>query len=64
MDKIALGPEDPTIFAICPVCNRRGTGVKVGDIFGKAFTTRKWKRDPVCENCGGPLTKIREIEVG
>lgn len=62
MSKITLGPEDPTIFAICPVCNKRGKGVRIGDIFGKAFTPRRWKREPVCDNCNGPLTKIREIE--
>lgn len=64
MDKIVLGPEDPTIFAVCPVCNRTGTGVKIGDIFCKAFTLRKWKRNPVCDNCGGELTKLREIVDG
>jgi hypothetical protein len=62
VDKIVLGPEDPTIFAICQICNKRGLGVTVGDIFCKAFTARKWKRNPVCDNCGGSLTVVREIE--
>lgn len=60
--KITLGPEDPTIFAGCPRCNKRGIGVKIGDIFGKAYTARRWKREPVCDNCGGPLVKLFEVE--
>lgn len=62
MDKITLGPEDPTVFAICARCNRKGIGVTIGDIFCKAFTARRWKREPTCENCGGHLTAIRIIE--
>ena len=59
--KVNLGPEDPTIFAKCPVCNKTGKGVKIGDIFGKAYTPRRWKRDPECENCGGKLIKVFEV---
>lgn len=62
-DKITLGPEDPTVFAICPICNKRGTGVKIGDIFCKAFTARRWKRQPTCENCDSQLVLLREVEV-
>ena len=59
--KVTLGPEDPTIFAKCPKCNKTGKGVKIGDIFGKAYTVRRWKREPVCENCGSQLVKIFEV---
>jgi len=61
MDKIMLGPEDPTIFAKCLNCNKGGRGVKLGDIFCKAYTVRKWKRGQVCENCGGELTVLFEV---
>lgn len=61
--KIALGPEDSTIFAECPVCCRRGKGVPVGDIYAKAYTPRRWKRGPECENCSTLMVKLFEIEV-
>lgn len=59
--KVSLGPEDPTVFAKCPNCSKTGTGVKIGDIFGKAYTARRWKREPVCENCDGKLVKLFEV---
>jgi len=61
-DKLTLSPEDPTIFAKCPHCCRSGKGKKMGDLFLKAFTARRWKRNPVCENCGGPLVVLYEVE--
>ena len=61
-DKISLSPEDPTIFAKCQKCSRSGKGEKVGDIFLKAFTARRWKRSPVCENCGSELIILYEVE--
>lgn len=63
MDKINLSPEDPTIFAGCPRCNKRGIGRTVGDIYCKAFTLRRWKRNPVCENCATPLELIYEVQI-
>lgn len=64
MDKVMLSAEDPTIFAKCPVCTKSGRGVKVtGNYYGKAFTARRWKRNPECENCGTPLVKMFEVEV-
>lgn len=59
--KVTLGPEDPTVFAKCPKCSTSGLGSKVGPIFGKAYTARRWKREPVCENCNGPLVKLFEV---
>lgn len=61
MEKIVLGPEDPTVFAKCPNCDKHGTGVKPGSYYGKAFTERRWKRGPVCENCETPLVKLFEV---
>lgn len=63
MDKISLGTEDPTVFAKCPKCTKRGRGVKVGDYFSKAFTERRWKRGPVCDNCSTPLVAVFSIDV-
>lgn len=60
--QVNLSPEDPTIFAKCENCCKRGRGVKIGDIFLKAFTERRWKRDPECENCGSLLTALYRIE--
>lgn len=62
MTDIFLNQEDPVIFAKCPKCSRSGTGVKVGNYYGKAFTERRWKRNPVCENCETPLVVMFEIE--
>lgn len=62
MDKINLSPEDPTIFAGCPKCNKRGIGWKVGNYYSKAFTVRRWRREPVCENCNTPLVVLYEIQ--
>lgn len=61
-DKISLSPEDPTIFAKCPRCCKTGRGEKIGDIFLKAYTTRRWKRDSLCENCGSQLIVIFEVQ--
>jgi hypothetical protein len=63
MSKVALGPEDPTIFAKCPNCTKTGIGVKVGDYFSKAFTARRWKKSPACDNCNTTLVKIYEVEI-
>lgn len=60
-DKVSLSPEDPTIFAKCPRCCKSGVGQKLGDIFLKAFTVRRWKRSPICENCGTDLIILYEI---
>lgn len=60
-ERISLSPEDPTIFAKCPVCCKAGTGVKIGDIFCKAYTPRRWKRDSTCENCGTQLVILYEV---
>lgn len=60
--QIRLGPEDPTIFAKCPNCSKGGRGVKVGNYYGRAFTLRRWKRRPKCENCKTPLVKLFEVE--
>ena len=60
MANINLNDEDPTVFAGCPKCNRRGTGVIQGKYYGKAFTSRRWSRGPRCENCKTRLVKMHE----
>lgn len=59
---VTLTREDPTVFAVCTgPCNRGGKGVKVGRYYGRAFTTRKWSRNPVCENCKSPLREVSRV---
>ena len=58
----SLSSEDPTIFAKCPVCCKMGLGVKVGQYYSKAFTERRWKKGPVCENCNTPLVAVFTID--
>jgi len=59
---ITLEFDDPTIFAICSgKCCQHRPGAKVGNYFGKAFTPRKWKRGPVCDNCGAPMRMLYEV---
>lgn len=61
---IKLEFDDPTIFAKCSgPCTRSYAGKKVGEYFAKAYTQRKWKRGPVCDNCGSPMTLLFEITV-
>lgn len=61
--KISLDFDDPTTFAVCGgSCNRSYPGKKVGNYFGKAYTDRKWKRGQVCDNCGGPMKFLFEVE--
>lgn len=61
-EKITLGPEDPTIFAKCPNCDKHGDGVKPDAYYGKAYTERRFKRGPVCENCETPMVKLFEVD--
>lgn len=59
---IKLEFDDPTIFAKCGgACCQHQNGKKVGLYFGKAYTDRKWKRNPVCDNCGSPMVFLYEI---
>ena len=60
---ITLDYDDPTIFAICSgECCQHYRGKKVGNYFGKAYTVRKWKHGPVCDNCGSPMQAIYEVK--
>ena len=61
MEKITLSPEDPTVFAVCPTCRKVGNGNKPDHYFGKAYTERRWKRGPVCDNCNTPMEKLFEV---
>lgn len=63
-EKITLGPEDPTIFAKCEKCDKHGSGTKPDTYFGKAYTERRFKRGPKCDNCDGPMTKLFEVGRG
>ncbi len=59
---VTLDYDDPTIFAICSgACARHENGKKVGNYFGKAYTVRKWKRSPKCDNCGSPMRFLYEV---
>lgn len=61
---VTLTREDPTVFAVCTgPCVRRGKGTKVGRYYGRAFTTRKWARNPVCENCKSPMRELHRTAV-
>lgn len=63
MSEIRLEYDDPTIFAKCSGrCSRHHPGKRVGDYFAKAYTDRKWKRQPVCDNCGAAMQFLYEIE--
>ena len=63
VNPIVLEFDDPTFFAECSgACNQHYPGKKVGNYFGKAYTTRKWRRHPVCDNCGAPMRLLFEIE--
>jgi hypothetical protein len=59
---ITLEFDDPTIFAICSgkCCSHR-PGTKVGNYFGKAYTPRRWKRGPKCDNCGSDMRMLYEV---
>lgn len=60
---IKLDYDDPVVFAVCSgACNQHYPGKKVGNYFGKAYTERGWKRQPVCDNCSSPMRPIFEIE--
>lgn len=61
---IKLEFDDPTMFAVCSgPCNRSHPGKKVGDYFAKAYTVRKWKRNPKCDNCSSPMVLLYELKV-
>jgi hypothetical protein len=60
---IRLSPEDPTVFAKCPKCDRHGRGEPFGNYFGKTFSIRQWRRGQVCDNCGSALLEIRRIKL-
>jgi hypothetical protein len=60
---VRLTDEDPSIFAKCLRCDRRGRGVSVGSYYGKAFNIRQWRRQPLCENCKTVLVEVRRIEL-
>lgn len=64
MDKpITLDFDDPTMFAVCSgACGQHYPGKKVGNYFAKAYTARKWKRNPKCDNCGSPMRLLYEVE--
>lgn len=51
----------PTIYAKCESCDKRGPGSRPGRYYGSSFTGKQWSRGPVCENCSGPLTIVREV---
>jgi ribosomal protein L34E len=61
-NEITLSPQDPTVFAKCPKCTRRGNGVLQGRYYGTAYTRRKWDRKPQCENCGTPMELLHEVK--
>ena len=63
MTQVTLEFDDPTVFAKCGgKCCRSYPGKKVGDYFARAYTVRKWKRGPVCDNCSSPMVFLYEVE--
>lgn len=65
-----LTREDPTVFARCSGrCGRKGKGTILGtrpgasSYYGRAFTTRKWAKGPVCENCKSPMVEVHRVAV-
>jgi hypothetical protein len=62
MQTVTLDYDDPTIFAKCSgQCCRSYPGKKVGTYFGKAYTPRRWKRGPKCDNCSAPMVLLYEV---
>ena len=62
---VKLSPElDPTVFAKCSGrCNKAGLGSKAGHYMGKAYTARKFARQPNCENCKAPMVELFRVKV-
>lgn len=65
-----LTREDPTVFARCAGrCSRRGKGTILGSrpgatsYYGRAYTARKWLRNPECDNCGSAMVEVHRVEV-
>ena len=61
---LTLNEDDPTIFAKCPVCTKRGNGRSVLRYFASSYSIRRWRRNPECENCGTRMVEVYRIEVG
>jgi hypothetical protein len=60
---ITLNYDDPVIFAKCSgECCKSRPGKKVGNYFAKAYTERRWRHGPVCDNCNAPMVKLYEVE--
>ncbi len=57
-----LMPSDPTIFTQCPSCCRKGVGSRLLSYFAKAYSAREWRKGPKCENCGGALDVLYEVD--
>ena len=62
MQEVRLTDSDRTIFAICPVCNRSGLGLKAPKYFSMAYTRKQWKRNPVCDQCGTAMEYKYEVK--
>ncbi len=64
MDRpIVLTDDDPTIFAKCPYCTRRGRGVVEGNYYARAFSKKKWgKGNKTCPNCKTRLEVMYEVK--
>lgn len=61
--QIKLDYDDPTVFAVCSgACCQHYPGKKVGEYFAKAYTDKKWKKEPTCDNCGSAMKQLYEIE--
>jgi hypothetical protein len=60
---LTLNEDDPTIFAKCPRCTKRGNGRSVMSYYAASYSIRRWRRNPQCENCETPMQEIYRIEV-
>lgn len=59
---IRLTTEDPTVFAKCPVCCKRGTDGRATKYYASSYPVRKWKKGPLCENCESPMVEVYSID--
>ena len=63
-ERLTLTDRDLTVFAKCSgLCARRGRGASVLRYFGKAYSERRWRTSPVCDNCGSPMAELHRVQV-
>jgi hypothetical protein len=61
MDEIRMNFDDPRVWARCDSCCKKVDDKGQSQYFGKAYSDRKWKKGPACDNCGGPMTELYRL---